>query len=574
MLSHLRRLVQHHGRNHRLAAQSLRPFSSANTSDAYDVVIVGGGIMGLSTAHFLKNKSPSTSVLVIERDPTYNSCSTTRSAASIRHQFSNEACIRMSLFGLDFLQNIDARLRVSPEDDPINIDLVTDQGYLFLATEKGVDVLRENVQLQRRLGCPTRFMTPADLKSVYPWLKIDAECGSVPHPPVSIPPNVDQDDSTGLLRTAEQEDKVGFKCETDNPTDFGFGGKVVLGSLGLSGEGWFDAESLLRAMKRKVKAQGVDFLDDKVVGFTTSLNDNAGATSPSSLGKPASDEVLKGLQGSAAKYGLHIPPPSFVSSVHTAGGKTIRVKKDVVNAAGASGGKVSRLLKAPLPIAHKKRCIFVVSVEESHELAKTAAEPLTEEQKRPLPGTEPDFPLPKPRTMSQGPLLIDTSGIWFRPTTTPASTNDKRDASFAAGSWSQGEEGRVTVIAGYSPSSQFDPNAAEDNFEVQHELWDEIMWPALASRVPAFEASRVVSSWAGHYETNTFDHNGVIGRHPTISNFVYACGFSGHGLQHAPATGRAVADILLEGKHKDIDVSCFAYERILNNQPLIERNIV
>ncbi|MFX8968908.1 hypothetical protein ABTN10_19720, partial [Acinetobacter baumannii] len=78
------------------------------------------------------------------------------------------------------------------------------------------------------------------------------------------------------------------------------------------------------------------------------------------------------------------------------------------------------------------------------------------------------------------PLVIDISGVWFRP------------------------EGEY-FIAGMAPPEDEDPERFE--LDVDHHLFDEVMWPALAARVPAFEALKVVNAWAGHYEMNTFDHN-------------------------------------------------------------------
>jgi len=115
---------------------------------------------------------------------------------------------------------------------------------------------------------------------------------------------------------------------------------------------------------------------------------------------------------------------------------------------------------------------------------------------------------------------------------------------------------------------------AEDDFTVTHELFDEVIWPALAHRVPVFEALKVVNSWAGHYDYNTFDQNAILGSHPEVKNFYFANGFSGHGLQQAPAVGNAIAELLTHGKYQTLDLTCFRYERIAAKQPILELNIV
>ena len=96
----------------------------------------------------------------------------------------------------------------------------------------------------------------------------------------------------------------------------------------------------------------------------------------------------------------------------------------------------------------------------------------------------------------------------------------------------------------------------------------------LAERVPAFEQIKVVSSWAGLYEYNVFDQNAIIGFHPDVPNLVLANGFSGHGLQQSPATGRGVSELIVDGKFTTIDLRCFGYERIREGRHCRERNIV
>ena len=96
----------------------------------------------------------------------------------------------------------------------------------------------------------------------------------------------------------------------------------------------------------------------------------------------------------------------------------------------------------------------------------------------------------------------------------------------------------------------------------------------IANRIPAFEAIKVKSEWVGHYAYNTLDQNAIIGPHPIISNFMFINGFSGHGLQQAPAMGRGMSELLIYGKYQNLDLSPFGFDRILNGIPFLEEAII
>jgi len=81
-------------------------------------------------------------------------------------------------------------------------------------------------------------------------------------------------------------------------------------------------------------------------------------------------------------------------------------------------------------------------------------------------------------------------------------------------------------------------------------------------------------AWAGYYDYNYFDQNLLIGMHPQLSNFYIATGCSGHGIQHSPAIGRAMAELLTNGKFSSIDLSRLSFDRVIAGTPLFEKNIV
>jgi len=145
------------------------------------------------------------------------------------------------------------------------------------------------------------------------------------------------------------------------------------------------------------------------------------------------------------------------------------------------------------------------------------------------------------------PLMIDPSGVWVRP------------------------EGQHFLCA-CAPAN--DPPVALDDFEPRFQEFEDIIWPALAARSPAFEALKMQAMWAGQYAYNVLDQNAVTGAHPEISNFYFANGFSGHGLQQAPAIGRGVAELVAHGGYKTLDLSPLGYERILRDEPLLESCVI
>lgn len=114
------------------------------------------------------------------------------------------------------------------------------------------------------------------------------------------------------------------------------------------------------------------------------------------------------------------------------------------------------------------------------------------------------------------------------------------------------------------------------NFDVDHNYFEEAVWPALAHRFPtAFEGVKCHRTWSGLYEQSELDGNPVIGNWTGHhANFYVAAGFSGHGMMHAPAAGRGIAELITSARYETLDLSRFGYERVQRQDPYPERGIL
>lgn len=210
-----------------------------------------------------------------------------------------------------------------------------------------------------------------------------------------------------------------------------------------------------------------------------------------------------------------------VTSVRLASGAEIGAGW-VVNASGPRAARTARMAGLDVPVEPRKRSVFVFDCARSPEGSARVNE-------------------------GRLPLMIDPSGVFCRP------------------------EGRY-FLGSCAPLD--DPAVDPDDFEPREEEFEDVIWPALAARSEAFEAIKLLNRWAGHYAYNTLDHNMVIGPHPEVGNFLFANGFSGHGLQQAPAVGRALAELIVHGGYRALDLTPLGYERIQRGEPFPERAVI
>lgn len=130
----------------------------------------------------------------------------------------------------------------------------------------------------------------------------------------------------------------------------------------------------------------------------------------------------------------------------------------------------------------------------------------------------------------------------------------------------------VYYLCGCPPDD--DPAVDYTDFVADHSIWEEKVWPAIANRIPQFEAIKLVNSWVGHYAYNVLDQNAIVGPHDKVENFIFVNGFSGHGLQQSPAIGRGVSELITYGEYRTLDLSPFGYERIAKGEAFMERAVI
>ncbi|WP_341233378.1 FAD-binding oxidoreductase [uncultured Sulfitobacter sp.] len=187
----------------------------------------------------------------------------------------------------------------------------------------------------------------------------------------------------------------------------------------------------------------------------------------------------------------------------------------VVNASGPRAIATAQMAGISLPVEPRKRYTFIFD----------AAEPLDRDL----------------------PLTVDPSGVHLR------------------------SDGKY-YMAGCPPDE--DPAVAFDDFTFDHSLWENKVWPAIATRIPQFERIKVINEWVGHYAYNTLDQNAILGRHSDVRNFMFMNGFSGHGLQQAPAIGRGVAELIAYDEYRSLDLTPFDYQRIESKRSMVEQAII
>jgi glycine/D-amino acid oxidase-like deaminating enzyme len=232
-------------------------------------------------------------------------------------------------------------------------------------------------------------------------------------------------------------------------------------------------------------------------------------------------EVLYGFRGAAEEAGVEFRAAG-VAGVERRDGRVMGVRLEsgarisapaVVNAAGAWAGRIAESAGLAVPIEPLRQMLFRCN-------------------------------LPR-RWPYRFPVVIDPGGVHWRHND-PATPADPDAITVAFTNWAE------------SPG---------ENFEADESRWRREFHPALVKRLPALRDVSHVTGWAGLYEM-TPDHNPVLGEHPSLAGFIFANGFSGHGLMMSPATARIVSEWIRLGRSATFDVRIFAPDRFERGAPV------
>ena len=383
--------------------------------------------MGSSVAWFLsQNPDFNGSILVVEKDQKYEFCSTAHTTSCMRQQFSTKLNVQISQFAADFVLNLQEYM-----GDEIRIPKlkINSFGYMYLADDVSfAETLKDNQKIQIEAGAATELLSPTEIKLRYPFYNVE---------------------------------------------------DIILGSINLVNEGYWDSITVFECWRNKAQENGVEYIENQVV------------------------DIIKNKSGDRIKS-IKLKSGEFIAG------------ENFVNASGPRAAFTSKMAGIDIPVEPRKRYSWIFKAEK---------------------------PLDR-----QLPLTIDPSGIHVR------------------------ENGGGTYQAGGHGVE--DPAVDFDDFAMDHDLWEEKVWPILAHRIPNFESIKLMHDWAGHYSMNTLDQNAIVGPHTEVQNFFFLNGFSGHGTQQAPAMGRAVSELLTYGAYKTLDMTPLHYERLMKGNRLVEKAVI
>ena len=200
----------------------MKKFKNTPKNDKYDVIIIGGAIMGSSTAWFLsQNPDFNGTILVVEKDQKYEFCSTAHTTSCIRQQFSTKLNVEISQFAANFINNFHEYME---NDVRVPKLAIKSFGYMYLAaSEDFAKNLRRNQKVQAAAGAATELLTPNEIKSRYPFYNVE---------------------------------------------------DIKLGSINLVNEGYWDSITVFEWMKNKAQENGVEYIENEVTEITKNKSED------------------------------------------------------------------------------------------------------------------------------------------------------------------------------------------------------------------------------------------------------------------------------------------------------------
>jgi len=438
----------------------------------YDFLIVGGGLMGSMIAYMLTTRVDTRTgvkIGIIEKDPSYRYSLTTSSPLGVRMQSCLPETIESSLFGMDFLRNLQHEMSVSADTDSeqeyLNQPNIKFQphGHLTLAAEHDMEQLVKDHEMQKAFGVQSALLTVKQLNLRFPFINTTGVAGAI---------------------------------------------------LGLESEGWMDNWNLLQAVKLRNIHQGVDYIHGEVIymkqhyqtgsreapgmGVGTGRYDD-GSEVP--LCRPFECHIL--LPGNKKVY-----PIEYSQCCIAAGGES----GNVARMAGIGEG--TGPLSVELPVERVRQFVYQVHSDDG-----------------------PGLNLP---------LTSDPSGLFIR--------RHGHTGDYLVGLLPRyGEEVPSSIWGDADPA-----------------YWEEVVLPLLQDRFEGFKHPTLKASQPVDYDVNYYDGSPIVGRHPVQENIWMACGFRGLGAHMAPAVARGLMEMIYDKGFETIDLSRFAFDRILTGAQLEE----
>jgi glycine/D-amino acid oxidase-like deaminating enzyme len=238
----------------------IQNISTSPLQKSYDVVVVGGAMLGSSVAWFLStNTSFKGSILVIEKDPTYKFSSTAHTNSCIRQQFSTEINVKISQFGADFIKNFREYMG---GDERVPIVPFQSFGYMYLADNlEFAETLQQAQIIQKKSGAGTKYMLADEIKRDYPFYMLD---------------------------------------------------DIIGGNHNLIDEGYFDGNTLFDWWKRSARERGAEYITNEAVSMQKNIKGNSVKTITLKSGEVISVGQVVNASGPRARFtaqmaGIEIP---------------------------------------------------------------------------------------------------------------------------------------------------------------------------------------------------------------------------------------------------------------------------